>query len=54
VKYLRREKEILTTKMEVMTSETARLKSQLEFSQKELAESRWRSFSIFEFQIWNG
>ena len=41
VKFLRREKEILTTKMEVMQTESARIKSQLDFAQKELAESRY-------------
>ena len=40
VKYLRREKAILTTKTEVLQSESARLKSNLELAQKELAESR--------------
>jgi hypothetical protein len=40
VKYLRREKEILTTKMELLQSESARSKSQLEYAQRELAETR--------------
>ncbi len=47
VKYLRREKAILTTKTEVLQSESARLKSNLELAQKELAESRSVQFKLF-------
>ena len=46
VKYLRREKTILTTKMEVLQSESARLKSKLEFAQQELSESRSDTFVL--------
>ena len=49
VKFLRREKEILTTKMEVMQTESARIKSQLDFAQKELAESRYCKIRFTEF-----
>jgi sulfur relay (sulfurtransferase) DsrC/TusE family protein len=50
VKYLRREKAILTTKTEVLQSESARLKSNLELAQKELAESRSvRSWDLIFF-----
>lgn len=40
VKYLRREKDILRTKMEALTAEDARLKSQLEAKERELADTK--------------
>ena len=41
VKHLRREKQILTTMMETLTSDAAKLKSKLEFANRDLAEARY-------------